>query len=375
MRRLIAICMSVTLGLALGSVQNPARADDPVFKIGVVASLSGAFAIAAKDSIDGVQAWAKNRGLPGRKIVFETLDDETNPVNAANAFRRLASDPDIKLIYLLIPSNSALAVKSFASEYKIPIISGGGADTLGIPADPWLFKVSPANRDYMIAVSEYMKKKGYKRLASLYSTDAYGQFDITNLRDLAPKYGYEIVAAESFAVEDTNFNAQIARIRAAKPDLIYSSASGRASILFFKQYQQLGITTPLIMTGAAISKPFFDALGGADKADGVMTSVQLGVFGPKIGGDTARLYAEMEKTLGHTPAYFNAFGYDVGLITEAAVGASDGTRQGIRDALEKLDSLPAVNGPVTYRPGDHTGQDNRSIAIGKMVSGVAVPAD
>ena len=375
MRRLIAICMSVTLGLALGSVQNPARADDPVFKIGVVASLSGAFAIAAKDSIDGVQAWAKNRGLPGRKIVFETLDDETNPVNAANAFRRLASDPDIKLIYLLIPSNSALAVKSFASEYKIPIISGGGADTLGIPADPWLFKVSPANRDYMIAVSEYMKKKGYKRLASLYSTDAYGQFDITNLRDLAPKYGYEIVAAESFAVEDTNFNAQLARIRAAKPDLIYSSASGRASILFFKQYQQLGITTPLIMTGAAISKSFFDALGSADKADGVMTSVQLGVFGPKIGGDTARLYAEMEKTLGHTPAYFNAFGYDVGLITEAAVGASDGTRQGIRDALEKLDSLPAVNGPVTYRPGDHTGQDNRSIAIGKMVSGVAVPAD
>jgi branched-chain amino acid transport system substrate-binding protein len=375
MRRLIAICMSVTLALALGSVRHPARADDPVFKIGVVASLSGAFAIAAKDSIDGVQAWAKNRGLPGKKIVFETLDDETNPVNAANAFRRLASDPDVKLIYLLIPSNSALAVKSFASEYKIPIISGGGADTLGVPADPWLFKVSPANRDYMIAVSEYMKKKGYKRLASLYSTDAYGQFDISNLRDLAPKYGYEIVAAESFAVEDTNFNAQIARIRAAKPDLIYSSASGRASILFFKQYQQLGITTPLIMTGAAISKPFFDALGGADKADGVMTSVQLGVFGPKIGGDTARLYAEMEKTLGHTPAYFNAFGYDVGLITEAAVAGSDGTRQGIRDALEKLQNLPAVNGPVTYRPGDHTGQDNRSIAIGKMINGVAVPAD
>jgi hypothetical protein len=75
---------------------------------------------------------------------------------------------------LLIPSNSALAVKSFASEYKIPIISGGGADTLGVPADPWLFKVSPANRDYMVAVSEYMKKKGYKRLATLYSTDAYG---------------------------------------------------------------------------------------------------------------------------------------------------------------------------------------------------------
>ena len=332
MQRLIA-AFGVALALILGVCQS-AAADDPEFHIGVVASLSGGFAIAAKDSIDGVQAWVKNHGLPGKKIVFDTLDDETNPVSAANAFRRLASDPKIMLIYLMIPSNSALAVKQFASEYKVPIISGGGADTLGVPADPWLFKVAPANRDYMVALSEYMKKKGYTKLASLNSTDAFGQFDISNLRQLAPKYGYEITVQESFGVEDTNFAAQLARIRAAKPDLIYSSASGRASILFFKQFEQLGITTPLVVTGAAISKPFFDAIGGADKANGIMTSVQLGVFGTKVGGDTARFYVELEKAVGHTPAYFNCFGYDVGLITEAAVKNSDGTRQGIRDALE-----------------------------------------
>jgi branched-chain amino acid transport system substrate-binding protein len=373
MQRLIA-AFGVALALVLGVCQS-AAADDPEFHIGVVASLSGGFAIAAKDSIDGIQAWVKNRGLPGKKIVFDTLDDETNPVSAANAFRRLASDPKIMLIYLMIPSNSALAVKQFASEYKVPIISGGGADTLGVPADPWLFKVAPANRDYMVALSEYMKKKGYTKLGSLNSTDAFGQFDISNLRQLAPKYGYEITVQESFGVEDTNFAAQLARIRAAKPDLIYSSASGRASILFFKQFQQLGITTPLVVTGAAISKPFFDAIGGADKANGIMTSVQLGVFGTKIGGDTARFYAELEKAVGHTPAYFNCFGYDVGLITEAAVKNSDGTRQGIRDALEKLKDLPALNGPITYSASDHTGQDFHSVAIGKMEDGVAVPAD
>src|SRR4051794_5778056 len=85
------------------------------FKIGVVASLSGAFAAAATDEDAGVRAWVKARGLPGRKIVFETLDDETNPVNAINAFRRLASDPSISLIYVLTNSNSAMAIKSIAS--------------------------------------------------------------------------------------------------------------------------------------------------------------------------------------------------------------------------------------------------------------------
>ena len=59
--------------------------------------------------------------------------------------------------------------------------------------------------------------------------------------------------------------------------------------------------------------------------------------------------------------YFNTFGFDVGLITEAAVGNSDGSRQGIRDAVEKLKGLPAVNGPVTYTAEDHTGQNFESI--------------
>ena len=64
-----------------------------------------------------------------------------------------------------------------------------------------------------------------------------------------------------------------------------------------------------------------------------------------------------------------------GLITEAALKNSDGSRLGIRDALEKLKELPALNGPVSYSPTDHTGQNFRSIGMGKMVNGRAVLAD
>ena len=53
----------------------------------------------------------------------------------------------------------------------------------------WLFKVAPANRDYMIVMSDYIKRKGYTKIAHLYSTDTFGQFDHTNLEKLAPKYG------------------------------------------------------------------------------------------------------------------------------------------------------------------------------------------
>jgi branched-chain amino acid transport system substrate-binding protein len=345
------------------------------FHIGVVASLTGAFAGPSKDTIDGFDAWAKGPGLPGKKIVIDTLDDETNPVSASNAFRKLAGDPQTNIIFLNINSSSALAAKAFASEFKVPIITGGGADALGLPPDPWMFKVAPSGRDAMTVVLQYMQKKGMKKIAHLYGTDAYGQYDDKAIKDLAPKFGVALVAAESFAIDDTNFNAQLARIRAANPDLIYSSAAGRAAILVFKQFKQFGITTPLVVTQAAPTASFYEAIGGAKNADGLLIPTQRGVFGDKAGGDTAHLYDQLKTALGRTPTFFMIFGYDAGLITEAGVKNSDGSRQGIRDALEKLKDLAAINGPVTYTSQDHTGQDFRSLAMGRLENGVAVPAE
>ena len=99
-----ATALAVCLALAGGSAQ--AQTKD--FKIGVVASLTGAFAGPAADSVEGIKGWIKARGLPGRNIIFETLDDETTPVGASNAFRRLASNPEIAMIYAMVPLSIAM---------------------------------------------------------------------------------------------------------------------------------------------------------------------------------------------------------------------------------------------------------------------------
>jgi len=366
----LALAAATALGISSASAQAPKE-----FKIGVVMSLSGGFVAAAKDSMDGVEGWEKARGgLPGKKIVYEKLDDETNPVSAVNAFRRLAGDKDINLMYIFVNSSAALAVKTLASEFKIPIIASGAADTLGVPAEPYLFKVAPAVRDFMTALADFAKRKGYKRVALLNMTDAFGQSEAKNFKELAPKYGLEIVAAETMGVEDTSVTAQLTKIRAANPDMIYNGASSRIAILSYKQIKQMGIKTPLVVTQAAISKAFYDAIGGTKEADGLLVPIQLGSFGTAAGGETAKLYSELEKAMGRVPPYFATFGFDVGLMTEAAVKNSDGSREGIRNALESLHELPGLNGPISYTPQDHTGQNYKSIGIGRLEDGKAVLA-
>ena len=73
----LSVCAAALMMLGAGS---GAQAQAPKeFKIGVVMSLSGGFVAAAKDTMDGVEGWEKARGgLPGKKIVYEKLDDETN---------------------------------------------------------------------------------------------------------------------------------------------------------------------------------------------------------------------------------------------------------------------------------------------------------
>ena len=206
-------------------------------------------------------------------------------------------------------------------------------------------------------------------------TDAFGQNEAKYFKELAPQHGIEVVAAETMAVEDTNFNAQLTRIRAARPDMIYNGGASRVAILSWKQIKQLGLNQPLIVTQAAVSKAFFDAIGGPKEADGLMTPIQLGSFGEAAGGDMARLYKELKGAMPTQVVYFATFGYDVGLITAEAVKNSDGSREGIRAALETIKDLPGVNGPISFSAQDHTGQNFRSIGIGKLVDGVSVPAD
>src|SRR5262249_61712894 len=115
------------------------------------------------------------------------------------------------------------------------------------------------------------------------------------MKKFAHEYGFELVAVETLGVEDTNFNAQLTRIRAANPDVLYDGASGRAAILTFKQIKQLGLTMPLIMGQSVVAKPFFEGIGGAGGAGGLLGPIQPGAVGRAGGGGPAHAHCEVGK--------------------------------------------------------------------------------
>ena len=367
----------ILAGIGAFGLLHAAQAEE--FKVGAIASLTGPAAGFSKDYADGmkayVDAWNARGGINGKKVAFQLVDDETNPVNAVNLYRQLSTDPTVKVVWFGGSSNSGLAMKALASELKVPVVSGGGLDKLGLPADPYFFKIVPGTKDFMARVIEWAKAGGMKRIATINATDAYGQSEAGYFKELVKAAGLEVVAAESFTLTDTNFNVQLTKIRNAKPDMVYNGGTGTPGLLIFKQYKQLGITTPLVVSQAAINKAFFDGVGDKALVEGMLTPTNRSQLGAALSGDSGKMYKELSDTLGRPGTLMNAFGWDSGIVTEWAIKNSDGTREGIRAALDKAKDVGGINGPLAFTPDNHIGQDHRGIVMMKYSGGKFVPVD
>lgn len=373
-RRVLA---GAAASLALATTSRGAYADQPI-RIGMISPLSGPAAPFGTEYAEGarayVDAWNARGGFRGKPVAFDLVDDESNSVTAINNFRRFASDPATTLVWLASASSTIMAVKPLCSEYKMPTICGGVIDSIGVPPDPYLFKVVGGTSDFQKALMLWIKGKGYKRVALMHPTDGYGQAEQVTIKRLAADVGAEVVAIETYQNTDTNFTTQLVKLRASRPDIIYIASAGAPAILIYKQFLQLKIAAPIAMTQAAISRAFIEGVGGPAAIKGLHMATNLGNLGTYAGGEAARFFGEMNAALKKPGTLFTSFGWDHGILTENVLPRSDLSRTGIRNALEATRDLPAINGPFNYTPENHIGQDHRGLTMAVFDGERFVPA-
>ena len=360
--------------------QFPSRtvAEPQDYKLGAIGSLSGPAAPFSRGVYDGfaayVKTWNSQGGYRGRPIAIDVQDDETNGINAIGLLKRLAGDPSINAIAFFGGSQTALAIKTMADEFRVPILGTGTVDALAKPPASYFFRALAGTSDRMQNMFEWLKQHGFSTLAILTSGDAVGQSEASLIRRLAPEYGLKIVADETFATTDTNFNAQLIRIRASNPSFFYAAALGAPAPLAFKQIKQLGLKMPLMMHEAAFSPAFFNAVGGREAAEGAYSLVDLGTLANEATGKSGEQYNNAQKALGRDPTQFEAVGWDMGHVLANAIVSSDGTREGIRQSLEDTRDLAVIGGFFSFSAEEHGGKDKRGVAMAQLVGGKFVRA-
>jgi branched-chain amino acid transport system substrate-binding protein len=167
-------------------------------------------------------------------------------------------------------------------------------------------------------------------------------------KEVFEQNGGKIVAFETYTTGDRDFSAQLTKIKAQNPEVIFLPAYYNDAAGITRQARQQGITAQFVGSDAW-SSPEVITLGGQD----IEGSYFCNHYSTEIATPVAKKFvADYTAKYGKAPDDVAALTYDaMGLITEAIRTAGKADRQAVRDALAKIPKYEGVTGTLQFQPG------------------------
>jgi branched-chain amino acid transport system substrate-binding protein len=334
--RLASIGIAVA---ALCSLSLSAQAADHL-KIGYLSTLSGPAGALGVEIRDGFNlalklAGGKLGGLPTEVVM---ADDKLNPQLGKELAERMLSRDHVNLMTGIVFSNVMLAAWPSIERAKVTYLSANSTPTRisGKGCSPYFFSASWPNEAHHEAAGHYAKTKGYKNAYLIAPNYPAGKDATTGFKR---GFGGPIAAEVYTKINQPDYSAEIAQIRAAKPAVLYAFLPGGMGINFIKQFVAAGLSSevPFLVPGFVDDQDIIRAVG----------EPMLGLFDSShwsydLDNDANRKFvAAFEKQYHRIPSGFAEQGYTAALVIDAAVRGAKGK---IED--EKVFHQAMMNAPA-----------------------------
>lgn len=346
---------AVALVAASALANGPAGAE---VKIGMVTTLSGPPGYLGEDVRDAFQLAIEQGGgkLGGVPVTLLVEDDKLKPGDGKQIAEKFLKSDGVKILTGVIFSNVAGAVIPAALEAGAFYISpnAGPSTFAGEKCDPNYFVVSWQNDNLHESAGALAQKLGYKKMAILAPNYQAGKDALTGFKRL---FKGEIVLEQYVKLDQTDFAAEIAQIRAAKPDAAFYFLPGGLGINFLKQYAQAGMKgeVPLVLSAPSLDTKIAGLLGEA--ALGVRSTSQ---WTPDLDNPASKAFvAAFKAKFNRLPTEYASQGYDTALLIGAAlkaVGGDVGKADDFRAALRKAE-FASVRGAFKFGANQHPVQN------------------
>lgn len=346
-KNLIAVLLavlSVSLILA-GCAQQTAE-----IKIGGVGPVSGEAATFGQSTKEGcelaVEEWNKAGGLLGKQIKLIYQDDKGDPTEAATVWTKLISQDKVTAIVGTVMSKCSLAGAPISQANKVPMISPTSTNPKVTEVGDYIFRAC--------FIDPFQGTVGAKfAYENLNARTAACIFDVGNdytkglsefFRDKFIALGGKIVAFEAHATGATDFKAQLTKILAAKPDVIYISDYYNDVALIAKQARELGYTGPFV-GGDGWDSPDLVKIGGKAVENGYFTNhFSKDDQSPQV----QQFVKKYRAKFGKDPDALAALAYDAMVIMLDAIKRAGSTEpEKIRAALVAT-NIQVVSGMITF---------------------------
>jgi len=353
---------------AMGMAAAACAADK--VKVGMLSTLSGPGAGLGVDIRDGFNLGLKHLGskLGGLPAEVVIADDQQNPDVAKQATEKLLKKDKVDFMTGIVFSNIMLAVGPSVFENKTFFVSAnaGPSQLAGEQCNPYFFNVAWQNDNLHEAVGKYVAERGFKKVALLApnypgGTDAFAGF----------KRHYKKPVAEEILTKlgQLDYAAELAQLRASKPDALYIFLPGGMGINFIKQFVAAGLSRDI-----QLFAPGFSADEDIIKAVG---APMMGLFNSSQWAhdfdnpQNRKFVADFQKDYGRLPSLYASQGYDAALLMDAAVRDSKGKledKDAVKKALEAA-KFQSVRGAFKFNHNHYPIQNYYLRVIGKDAQG------
>jgi branched-chain amino acid transport system substrate-binding protein len=334
-------------------------------KIATQSPLSGGQSAIGVDIKNGAELGLEQLKGPleemGFTLELSPYDDQANPDNGVANAKRIVADPEV--LCVVGHYNSGVQIPSSEEYHSAGLANVSPAHTNPRVTDRNYLEVSRiVGRDDVQGVvgAQFANSKGMKTAYVIHDKTAYGQGIAEFFKVEAEKLGMQVVGFEG-TEEKANFDAILAPVVAANPDILYFGGIFDQAAVLFKQAREKGIMG-MFLSDDGFDSPESINIGGAGLLDGGGTFYTT-VAGPaKLYPGTAKYQEDFKAKYGADPKPFSAQGYDsMGLCLKAIENAAKAnnnqlpTRAAVAEAVRALTDYPGITGTINFNSkGDLT---------------------
>ncbi len=337
MKRILTTAIAMSLATAL-----PALAD--TVKVGYMTTLSGGAGIIGKQMQNAVNLAMEHTGgkLGGMDAEVIFVDDQRKPDVAKQLANRLVKSDKVDVVAGVIWSNLMMAIHKPVTRSGTLLISSnaGPSPIAGAGCHENFVSMSWQNDQTPEGMGKYMQDAGIK---SVYLMAPNYQAGKDMLSGFKRHYKGDVVAEVYTQLGQSDFQAELSTLRAAKPEATFIFQPGGMGINFVKQWNQAGMDSfsklYTVFTVDGVSLPALK-----DTALGVVSTQ---TWSPDLDNAMNKKFvADYKAKFGGYPSFYAAQAYDTMMAIDYAAGKAGSSDSATMRAVLAKGGIPTTRGSL-----------------------------
>jgi len=313
-------------------------------------------------------------GVLGRKLQLVAYDDGGDAEKARTFAKRLIEQDKVDAIVGGSTTGATMAAVPLVEAAGMPFVSLAGAVVIVEPVKKWVFKTPHTDRMACEKIFADMQTRKLSKVALISGAGGFDKSMRAECLKVAPKYGIEVVADETYGAADTDMTAQLTKIRASNAQAVLNAGFGQGPAVVTRNYRQVGLTLPLYQSHGVASMEYVKLSGPAAEgvrlpAAALLVPDLLAANDPQKPVVTA-YKKDYEARFKSDVSTFGGHAYDgLLLVVNAMKRAGSTDKAKVRDALEATKGYVGTAGVVNMSPTDHMGLDLSAFVLLEVKNG------